>query len=285
MRRRALLAAIATAGTVSAGCLGDDTDPNAGGTTTPTPSDAGTNDPATATDETATPTAVDGEVTVENLALQQGLVVPNTPDSIAVQRGDHRHLWATVSVSGTPPEIGAFALDVGSTVYAPLSADDHRAYRTGWGDEQYYDASTGTSLLLFELPTQVDDPDVTLRSPVSTAFVADSLEERLAATPPSTSATLVKRYDETPDRPVAVEVTNEGDITTRFVAAVNREGPAIAYTPVTRVSVLLAPGETRTIPVHDPINHRTPSPDGDGEPDMTYHLDWADGDDTATFGG
>jgi len=287
MQRRRFLATVAAVGAV-AGCI-DDGEPDGpttgnGGETatdtlTPTPRDAdGVENGTAAPDDGA-----DGLV-VESMTLQHGLVVPETPDSIVVGAQDHRYLWVRVTTTESAPNLTDLSLSIRSGTVDPLDADDRRIYRTGWAGEEYYDGTPGTRLVLFELPLTVDTPRMTFQSPAGQVRATDAETTRLGRSPPSMSASLQKRYDETPEKPIVVQVTNEGDVDGRFLGAINREGPSVAYTPITRVSVPVEAGETQSVPITDSVTHRTATP-GNSEPDMTYHLRTLHGDDVAQFGG
>lgn len=81
---------------------------------------------------------------------------------------------------------------------------------------------------------------------------------------------------------VTVEVTNEGSTASRFIGALNRVGPLVAYTRVARLSELVAPGERTTISVADswggmPADERI----GDDTADVTYRLAFVGGEDSA----
>jgi len=89
-------------------------------------------------------------------------------------------------------------------------------------------------------------------------------------------------YDGAESPGVDVEVTNEGDSRARFLGALNRVGPSVAYTPVEGITRLLDADETWTTHVQDSWRGR-PSEDrlDDGEADVTYHFHYQDGSERA----
>lgn len=272
MRRRALLAGLATAGSLVAGCIDD-------GGTSPTDAETPT-DTETPTDaETPTEATPAASVSVTDVTLQQGLVVPDSPDSIGVEHTDRRFLWAYATVEGDAVERGAFTLTTGQDEVAPIT--DRQPFRTMGDDEQRFEGREGW--LCFELPLTVAEPTLALRWPGGEAPIADAIEERLASQPPSLTATLHGQYEETPMKPVVVEATNEGDVPGRFVGAVNRAGD-VPWAPVGRVSALIEPGETVRLPVEDPVHDGTPTPGEGEEATIDYHLYWATGRDYEAVG-
>lgn len=254
------------------GCLGA-RPPQADGTT-----------PTTESTRTTTATARSGQpaagVTVESLHLQYGVVIPTSPDSIGVSNPETPYLVASVRVDGPLPWDG-FGLEVGDVRYSPTRLD--RLYRTSWGDDHWYERGRTDGLVLFEAPTAVADT-LRLTWPGSERRIDDDIVARLGGSAPQLSASLdVPTTHESGTEPdVAVEVTNEGSTASRFLGALNRTGPQVAYTPITRLSELVPAGERTTIPVADswvgmPADERI----GDGEADVTYRLDFVGGEDSA----
>jgi len=289
MRRRTLLTGLAGGLAALTGCLGD-TGPGSGdetpdGTADPsdgeTPSDSLTATPtdgtpdSTPTDSTPTdsPTpqtpALSADVTVESLQLQYGVVLPDSPDSIGVEHVDTPYVVADVAVDGDlPPE--EFALEAGDQSFEPTEID--RLYRTSWGEERYYDGN-GRGLLLFELSTGLSDPRLTW--PGGEQALAASANARLDAGSPQFSATfdLPETHEGTEAPPVDIEVTNEGETAARFLGALNRVGPLVAFAPIARLSELVGPGETTTLTVEDSWSDDIGEERfGDGDTDVTYHL-------------
>lgn len=297
MRRRTFLATAGAglAGVVGlAGCLnvgdggpGDGTPTgDAGPTATPTdaPTTTTDRDPTTAespsTDEPTTTTSESGtaDVTVRSLHLQYGLVTPSSPDSIGTWNTDTPYLMALVAVDGDLPRT-EFTLAVGGERIGPT--EQTRLYRTAWGEYEWYARDRPGGVLAFELPTGDPDGSMTLTWPGGERSVDEDVGPRLAAGPPqfSASLSLPETHDNLDAPPVEIEITNEDDVPRRFLGALNRVGPRIAYIPVTRVSEMVPPGETVTLTVDDdwsgmPGDERI----GDGEPDVTYRLHYAGGE-------
>lgn len=298
MQRRAFLACAAGI-TLLGGCVESSPDPagepeespidSPEPTESPTPTETppATSSPTDSPDSTptdepdyddATP-AVD--VTVDSVTLQTGVVTTTSPDSIGAGHEDAQFLVASVSVEGSL-ERADFALVTGDERYDPTTVDD--LYRTSWGDDQWYERDGGEGLVLFRVPQQAGDGDLRLTWPGGERALDDSIVGRLGAGPASFSASLdlSEEHGGTEAPPVRIEVTNEGGTERRFLAALNRIGPMIAHAPIARVSELVPAGETVTVTVDDswmglPDEERV----GDGEPDVTYNLWYAGGEDSA----
>jgi hypothetical protein len=291
MRRRALLTTLAGGLAALTGCLGDtgpgSDDGTPGGTddSTPTDSPTPTGSPAETTPVDGTPDStptdspvhqtpgISADVTVESLHLQYGVVMPDSPDSIGVEHVDTLYVVAAVDVDGElPPD--DFALEAGDQSFEPTQID--RLYRTSWGDESYYEGS-GAGLLLFELSTGLSDPKLTW--PGGEQSVGESASARLDAGPPQFSASfdMPETHEGTEAPPVDIEVTNEGDTEARFLGALNRVGPLVAFTPVARVSELVDAGATTTLTVEDSWSGDVGEERvGDGDTDVTYHLHYGE---------
>lgn len=297
MKRRTFLATAGSglAGAVGlAGCLnvggtgaGDGTPAgDAGPTATPTDAPTTTTDRGSTTAETPPtdePTTTTGErgtadVTVRSLHLQYGLVTPSSPDSIGTWNTDTPYLMALVAVDGDLPR-SEFTLAVGDRRVDP--AEQTRIYRTAWGDYQWYARGRPGGVLAFELPTGDPDGSMRLTWPGGDRSVDEGIGPRLAAGPPqfSASLSLPETHEGLDAPPVEIEVTNEDDVPRRFLGALNRVGPMIAYAPIARVSEMVSPGETTTLTVEDDWTGM-PGDDriGDGEPDVTYRLHYAGGE-------
>lgn len=220
------------------------------------------------------------EVTIDAIQLQYGVVIPNSPDSIGISNPDTPYLVVSVTVAGplTPDEFG---LHHGDVRYAPTRLD--RLYRTSWGDDSWYERGRTEGLILFEAPPAATRP-LALTWPGGEQPIENGIIERLNAGTPGLSASIrvPDEHDTDTAPPVDIEVTNEGEIARRFLGALNRVGPLVAYTPVTRLSELVTAGDTETISVSDdwaglPGEDRI----GDGRPDVRYHLAYPGGEDTA----
>lgn len=283
VRRRPFIAStLAGIGAIS-GCIASDPASPAG--------ESPTNELPTTTASTPTATAEPtasaeptpaADVAVQSLQLQYGLVTPNSPDSIGLFKPDTPYLVASVRVDG-PLEYDGFGLTMGDVRYSPTKPE--RLYRTSWGDDHWYDRGRGTGLLLFEAPTKPTD-NLRLTWPGGHEPVDDAILERLDGNPPEFTATIdvPAAHSGTAAPPVAIEVSNEGEKPGRFLGALNRTGPLVAYAPIARLSELVPGGEASTIAVSDswggmPGEERL----GDGDPDVTYRLDHIGGEDSATI--
>jgi len=298
MRRRTLLASSAGLLAGLAGCI--DADP--GGTTggdeqspvdttgdgSPTDGDTPTRDGTDTEGATDTPTATEtggvtpvADVTVESLTLQYGFVEPDSPDSIWVAETETPYVVAAVSVDG-PINPEDFALAVGDERYRAIRQE--RLFRTSWGDDEWYERD-GSGLLLFELPTDPGDGDVRLTWPGGehAPDASEAVRARLDRGPPelSVSIDVPESWGQSQAPPVDIEITNEGDVPARFLGALNRIGPLVAYAPLARLTELVPAGETVTITYDDSWSSVPKERVGDDEPDVRYFLHFAGGEASA----
>jgi|GEM_PF-742222 len=288
MQRRAFISSLAGGLAALTGCLSDTgpgsddetpdgtpdetADPGEDSTPTGSPTD-GTPDSTPTDSPTHQTPAISADVTVNSIQLQYGVVMPDSPDSIGVEHTDTPYVVAAVDVDGELPP-GDFTLEAGGQSFEPTQID--RLYRTSWGDESYYEGS-GAGLLLFELSTGLSDPKLTW--PGGEQSVGESASARLDAGPPQFSASfdLPETHEGTEAPPVDIEVTNEGDTEARFLAALNRVGPLVAFTPVARVSEVVDAGATTTLTVADSWGGDVGERDyGETDPDVTYHLHYGE---------
>lgn len=288
MRRREFIGIAGGAVVGVAGCTGRPP-PGTGGTT-PTDESTGTDGPTTDTDEQPTDTddqstatdepASDVDVTVESAHLQYGVVTPTSPDSIGVSNPETAYLLTSVSVDGALAR-DEFSLETGTDSVAPTRLD--RLYRTSWGNDQWYERNQSEGLVLFESPPSAPNGSHRLTWPGGDYPLEDSFGPRLEARPQLSAALeLPSSHEGASAPPITVEVTNESETARRFLGALNRVGPRVAYTPVARVSELVASDSSTTITVPDTWSGRPPEDRvGDDDPDVTYHLNFAGGEDAA----
>jgi hypothetical protein len=277
MNRRGFLGTVGGALAGVAGCTGRP--PSGRGSASPTRDPTRTADgtPTTTTTDRRTPAA---DVQIASLQLQYGVVTPTSPDSIGISNPETPYLVASVRVDGALSR-EAFGLVMGDVRYAPTQRD--RLYRTSWGGDHWYTRERREGLVLFEAPSTPTD-HLHLRWPGGEHPVGDGIVTRLGGPAPRLSASLdvPTRHDRRTAPDLAITVTNDGETTSRFLGALNRVGPQVAYTPVARLSRLVPPDETVTVPVSDswgglPAEERI----GDDDPDVTYHLAFVDGEDSA----
>lgn len=289
MRRRAFLAATGSSLVALAGCFGPDADGGgrAGSPRTSGP-DAGT---ATAT-ETPTPTpggptAAYDDVSVES-AIQQHGYVQTYVDVLTIAASDEQFVRVDVVTPGEGPDRDDFRLSVGDTTHSP--ADVSRFYPTAWGDRERYEAGRDRGVLAFRVDPPSSPRPVSLSWPGGEWRADEALAARIARGPQPTTAELdvPAEHGGSEAPPVDVRITNEGEATGRFIGALNRSGPLVAYAPVEHLSVLLEPGETRTVTVDDgwsgseaewkEASESTSGGTASDEADVTYTLATRDGD-------
>jgi hypothetical protein len=299
MRRRAIFASVAGGLAAGAGCIAGPTETGETGTNSrtrspttdrsdtsrtvkPTDSDdhgttATGTDAARTRSDASTPTA---DVTVEDVRLQHGVVVPSSPDSIDVTNADTEYPLATVDVAGTLSR-EAFALSVGDERFEPTT--DVEIVPVVWGDEQWYTEERGRGRLLFEGVGGASGDAASISWPGGASELRDGVASRVGQAAPAFSVTL--RIPETHDAEtlaVTFDVTNESDRTGRFVGALNRVGPRIAHAPVEAISEVVPAGETETLTVEDGwMDLPEVEEIGDGDADLTYHLHSVAGEQSA----
>jgi hypothetical protein len=271
MRRRALLASIAGGAAALAGCF-TQTGPG-----TATEDD----DSTTTTQSTSSPDA--GDVFVYNDALQYGVVVPDSPDSVGMAH--ERTQYYFIRLDGAEGHaMDDFALAVGDRTVAPTVIED--LYHTRWGNDTWYGEDESSGLLAFEVPQDLPDGEARVTWPGGEYHLKDDVAARLGNPVPSWSATLSVPAEVPATHPfttVTVRITNEGAHPARFVGALNRQGPYIAYIPEGAVSTVVDAGATGTVEVASDW-HDVPSDEriGDGHHHVMYRLKYAFGEDSAT---
>lgn len=289
MKRRDVLALCGAAAAGLAGCTsnasddGGDADTatdtiDADPTVTTTPTDTTTPDPTTEPDPTSSPEPEDSALSVSLDALQPGVVELTNPDSIGVSgRGQSLFLDVEV-VAGDAPAASEFAFVVGDTVHEPVT-ELRRVYRQ-YNHQSAYDPVAGEGWILFELPEVGDYSNARLTWGNGEWRPEDSLVERLSNPFPDldVSVSIPESVPRGEDPTIEATVTNEGDLPTRFVAGVNRQGAGFAYIPVDYVSLPVDPGATETWTVSDDLRISVQDGDvGDGSADMSYNVLWSDG--------
>jgi hypothetical protein len=271
MRRRALLATLASAGTLTAGCLGDDSDE---------PSDRSTDTHT----RMSTATPPETELTVELDALQPALVELDTDHYRLVTESERQYLVLAVSViSGPPPSRSALAFRFGGTEHAPRTWDRIPARQSDATSGEQYSGENGSGWVAFELPETGDASDAALVWPGGEWRPDDRLRAQLAASLPALSLEAWRVPETVPlDGTTAFELTvrNDGDQPGWFVGAINASG-WYPHRPVGRISRRIPSGETVTWEAPGE-EIELPGEDwsesvGDGETDIDYELVWPDG--------
>ena len=269
MRRRTLLAGLAGGLTAVAGCINTDSANTDDPTDSPTRTSTGTPTPE---DLTPTPTqGSDVTVSVSDVRVQHGIVIPTSPDSIGITGADTQYLIASVSVDGSLHR-DALALAVGDDEFEPTTLENY--YHTSWGGAEWYTNDGGDGLVLFEGVEGASGDDAALTWPGGEWSFGDAVGNRLGQEAPEFSVQLKspETHDSESPPPLHLDVTNESD----------RIGPRVAYTPVEAISEVAPAGETTTVEIVDDWTGLPPENRiGDGEPDVTYNLDYLGGEASA----
>ena len=276
MRRRRFIGLCGIAAAGLAGCA-NPTDDAGDGNGSPTPG----------TEPTPTEPPADAPtLRAEHEWLQPALVTMNV-DALSVDgESGRQYLYLGVAVeAGDAPARSALRLRFDGETYPPAAPD--RLYRTYPEDDGQYRAERGEGWVLFDLPATGDASDLALLDESSgtewpvTSQASTNLDGRLAAPAPSLSldVTVPETVTVEEQPTVSLTVMNEGDRDGTFVGGVNRQGPAIASTPIETVRGVVPPGESTTLEVTDTVGYsQVPAgATGDGEADMTYHVEWSGG--------
>jgi hypothetical protein len=271
MRRRRLLGAVAAGFGASAGCLDRvrrGVDPSTDETTT-----------ADATEDRPSYAAL----TVERATATPEYVASNSPDSVGTygDRGE-QYVIASVAAEGTPaPPPSEFALAAGGETFAPDGDVGGMGERLWNYDGAYGREGAAAGWIAFEVPKPLDAEDAAITWPGGEYALDDRAVERLSQPPTDFEvkgfdAPETMELDETVTATLTVE--NVGDADGRFVAAVNRTGPRIAYTPEATLSLDVPAGETATWEYESGPGDRYADPaDGAEGQTMIVRLQWRDG--------
>lgn len=271
MRRRCLIGALAAGLGAFGGCLDR----------------AGRASDATATDETTTDgTTDDGAypgLTVDSLGVTPEYVASNSPDSIGTygDRGE-QYVIAAVSAEGSPPPpLSEFALTAGGETFAPDDDVGGMGERLWDYDRPYGRDGVTAGWVAFEVPKPLDADRAAMTWTGGEYALDTAAVERLSRPPTDFE---VREFD-APDSMALDEmvtatltVENVGDANGTFVAAVNRTGPRIAYTPEATLSLAVPAGETATWEYESGPGDRyaDPADAADGQT-MIVRVRWRDG--------
>lgn len=207
------------------------------------------------------PSTESGDGPIQGVTVQPGVVGSNSPDSIGVYDEAGQYLVFEVGAGG--PEKPAFSLRFDGETY-DTGTLRQGLYRDGeWGVEYGDDGGP----VLFALPETGDAAGTGLTWPDGEWRPGATVRERLAAPLPSFDVTLSgpDTAGAGDDPELELSVTNTGDIGGRYVLALNRIGPRIAYAPVGRIAGSLEPGQSTT----HAVDAETPS----GGQSVHYRLD------------
>jgi len=235
MQRRRLLALVGTLAAGS-GCTGSGTDSEPDETVTPMPVPSpGDQDRGGADRESS--------LDVDDVAVQPGVVVATTPDSISVL--DDAGQYLVLDVDGEGPDRSELEFRFSGASYLP-EAFDRGLYRDGDHSLEYDDDDGGP--LVFALPETGDATDAELAWDGGSWAPSSEILDRLEDPLPQLSVTLdgTERAAGDDDPEVAVTVTNEGTGDGRYALALNRSGPQIASAPVAHIAGELPAGESTT---------------------------------------
>ncbi|KAB1194730.1 hypothetical protein GJR96_15260 [Haloferax sp. MBLA0076] len=238
----------------------------------------------TQTTATTTPTSAPADVTVSNVQLTPELVALDSPDSIGTfgERGE-QFVLVTILVDSTPwPAVDEFSLSTDDESFTPLPTEEVPGYGRLWERGYAYgghgnEESGGQSgYLVFEVPKPLEASNVVFRGPGGQFSLGQTARDTLARRPTEfavTDVTAPETVESLTEMELSATIENVGTYDGTFVGAMNRVGPHVAYTPVTRVSLDLSAGESKTW-TH---SYRPQLTAGNAPMPMRFKLDWRDG--------
>ncbi|KAB1188882.1 MULTISPECIES: hypothetical protein [Haloferax] len=247
-----------------------------------TSDDADTTDPPT---QTTRPTTTEpADVTVSNVQVTPELVGLNSPDSIGtVGDRDEQFVLVTILVDGeSSPPVEEFTLATDDQDFSAIPPDDLPAYGRLWsrgyayGSRGHEDSTASSGYLAFRVPKPLETSEVVFRGPGGQFTFGANVGEKLSRPPTDfavSDVTAPETVESLSEMSISATIENVGSADGTFVGALNRTGPLVAYTPVERVELELAPGESTTWE-----QSYTLSLDGGTEPrPVQFHLVWRDG--------
>jgi hypothetical protein len=279
MQRRSYLTlaasalSMAAAGCTSAGDTGDANTTTQGTTRTTT----------TTSDTTTTSTTQTASVSFSDLTVQSAALQLNTDYLTVHDSGQYVFAQATVEDGSVNYE--SYTLRFAGETHSPLD-DRHRRQLWRTYDEGEYSSHSG-GLLVFQLPASADAeaPEAVLEYPGGEHRLAETLRQRLAASPTlSYDLSVPETVAADGSLDVELSVTNESDTPARFVGALNRSGPLVAMRPAETIRPLVPANESKTVTVEQTeAVSDTPSEDvGDGETDIKFYLNTVAGTEERT---
>ena len=265
MRRRHLLGALAVGlGTVG-GCL-----------------DRGGAAHGTSTDDETTDGADYAGLSVQSATVSPEYVATNSPDSIGTsEERDEQYAIATVAADGSPaPPRAAFRLRIGDRSIPPATEVGGMGGRL-WDYGDPYDSDNGEGWVAFEVAKPLDADGARITWPDGEYALGEDAVARLSRPPTEFAVQEFDAPDSTAlDGTVSTELTveNVGDADGTFVAAVNRTGPFVVYTPEATLSLEVPAGETATWEYESAPDDRYAGPGDAGEDlRMVLRAAWRDG--------
>jgi hypothetical protein len=262
-----------------AGCLGE-----SGANTPDDAGEPGSPGDTPGEDDTPSDGASDGPaVSVDVETLQPALVALSTPDSIGVYSADRtQYLFLQLAAEGDEaPTRSELEFRFDGNLHDPFEGEDATdLWRLYDEAASRYDAERGEGWICFPLPATGAPEGAGLTWDGGVWGAGPALRDRLAAEAPplSVSWSAPDTVEAGEAATVELSVTNEGEREGRFVGALNRVGPRVAYTPVTSASRRIPAGGTETWTLDtdelDGTGGWTPE---EGPTEATYHLHWPSG--------
>jgi hypothetical protein len=252
MRRRTVLAALATGTAALAGCTeqvigdGEDDSPE-------TPDDPQT--PAPNGDDEKTPDSkpeTDVSLSVERTTVLPEVVALDSPDSIGTFGGrSSQFLVGRITTEDKKLTRQDLQLSAGDASYQPVTTIGNHQRALWQSGEFYFESDDTDGVVAFKLPKPLSGADsdgVTLSWPGGSQALGKHVRTHLARKPTSFAVSVEASAEASVDSPAELSVTveNTGDVPGTFVGALNRIGPLIAYAPIESIVLDIPAGEQET---------------------------------------
>lgn len=218
------------------------------------------------------------ESTITFDALQPAIVQLQT-DDLSVSDFGQQYLYFLIDIpnKAAPPR-KEFSLQFDGRRYNPVGSDMSSLYRMR--KDQRYTQKSGEGWILFRLPETGDADETRLTGAGGKWEPTEPIRERLAKPEPDlqVSVTIPETVKKDTQPTINITVQNQGTIASRFVAGLSRKGPSIARRPVALISQRVEADSKAKIVVTDDSDIESVDEEelGDGNADMSYHLNWTE---------
>jgi hypothetical protein len=283
MRRRSVLAALATGTAALAGCTEQVLDNNDG----PEPPDD-PQTPAPNGDDEKTPDSkpeTDASVSVEHVTALPEVVALDSPDSIGTfGNRSSQYLIARIEVDDGKLTRQDLQLTAGDVTYQPVTQIGEHQRALWQSGEFYFQTEDDAGIVVFEMPkplSEAGSDDVALSWPGGSQALGKNIRTRLARKPTSFVVSVDASEEASMESPAELSVTveNTGDVPGTFVGALNRIGPLIAYAPIESIILTVPPGEQETWDHTFTLDREKVE---DGQDSFEFRVKWRDGSETRT---
>jgi hypothetical protein len=281
MRRRRLLAVLATGTAALAGCAGQNP------ANDPEPPD-NPQTPAPNGDDEKAPDSkpeTDVSVSVEHATVLPEVVALDSPDSIGTfGNRSSQFLIVRIEVEDGKLTTQTLQCTAGDASYQPVEHIGENQRALWQSGEFYFQTEDDAGIVVFEIPKPLpgaDSDGVALSWPGGSQALGKNVRTRLAREPTSFAVAVEASAEASVDSPAELSVTveNTGDVPGTFVGALNRIGPLIAYAPIESVILTVPPGEQKTWTHTFTLDRDQVE---EGQDSFDFRVTWRDGSETRT---